>query len=76
MREWQSPSHVRWYCKYHRVFVPKYRRRALYGPLRRRIGPMVRELGFVAIFTQQVLRGQVSLPGWMIRQPVHRTVRP
>ncbi len=27
MRGWQSQSHVRWYCKHHVVFVPKYRRR-------------------------------------------------
>ena len=44
MREWQSQSHVRWYCKYHIVFVPKYRRRVIYGQLRRRIGPILREL--------------------------------
>ena len=44
MRDWQSQSHVRWYCKYHIVFVPKYRRRVIYGQLRRRIGPMLREL--------------------------------
>ena len=25
MREWQSQSHVRWYCRYHVVWVPKYR---------------------------------------------------
>ena len=44
MREWQSQSHVRWYCKYHVVFVPKYRRRSLYGSLRRNIGELMREL--------------------------------
>jgi putative transposase len=44
MRDWQSQSHVRWYCKYHIVFVPKYRRRVLYGQLRRRIGRIIREL--------------------------------
>ena len=43
MRDWQSQSHVRWYCKYHIVFVPKYRRRVLYGPLRRSIGRIIRE---------------------------------
>jgi hypothetical protein len=35
--------HVRWYCKYHIVFVPKDRRRSLYGPLRRSIGRIIRE---------------------------------
>ncbi len=38
MREWQSQSHVKWYCKHHVVFVLKYRRRAIYGPLRWQIG--------------------------------------
>ena len=44
MREWQSQSHVRWYCRYHVVFVPKYRRRSIYGTLRRNIGKILREL--------------------------------
>ena len=44
MREWQSQSHVRWYCKYHVVFVPKYRKRSLYGSLRRNIGKVLKEL--------------------------------
>ncbi len=38
MREWQSLSHVRWYCRYHVVFVPKYRKRAIFGNLRAKIG--------------------------------------
>ena len=44
MHDWQSLSHVRWECKYHVVFIPKYRRKVLYGKLRRRIGPILREL--------------------------------
>jgi putative transposase len=44
MHEWQSLSHVRWDCKYHVVILPKYRRRVFYGRLRRRIGPILREL--------------------------------
>ena len=44
MRDWQSQSHVKWYCKYHVVFVPKYRRRSIYGTLRRQIGEILREL--------------------------------
>ena len=31
MHEWDSLSHMRWDCKYHVVFVPKYRRKALYA---------------------------------------------
>ena len=44
MREWQSQSHVRWYCRYHSVFVPKHRRRSIYGSLRVNIGRVMREL--------------------------------
>lgn len=44
MREWQSLSHVRWYCRYHVVFVPKYRKRAIFGNLRQQIGKILREL--------------------------------
>lgn len=44
MREWQSQSHVRWYCRYHIVFVPKYRKRSIFGQLRKDIGRIFREL--------------------------------
>jgi len=44
MREWQSLSHVRWYCRYHVVFVPKYRKRAIFGNLRKAIGGILRQL--------------------------------
>ncbi len=38
MRDWQSRSYVKWYCKYHVFFIPKYRRKAIYGVLRRDMG--------------------------------------
>jgi len=44
MHDWQSLSHVRWECKYHLVFIPKYRQKVIYGRLRRRIGPILRRL--------------------------------
>ena len=44
MREWQSQSHVRWYCRYHVVFVPKYRKQAIFGSLRKGIGKILRDL--------------------------------
>ena len=44
MHEWDSLSHVKWDCKYHVVIVPKYRRKVLYGRLRRQIGRILREL--------------------------------
>ena len=44
MHDWSSLSHVRWDCKYHVVFVPKYRQRKLYGKFRRRVGEILRDL--------------------------------
>jgi putative transposase len=44
MHDWQSLSHVRWECKYHVVFVPKYRKKRLYGKSRRRVGEILKQL--------------------------------
>lgn len=44
MREWQNQSHVTWYCRYHVVIVPKYRRKSMFGVLRRDIGLILKEL--------------------------------
>ena len=44
MREWQCQAHVKHYCKYHVVFVPKYRKKSLFGALRKDIGRILREL--------------------------------
>src|SRR5262252_6541595 len=40
----QSLSHSRWNCKYHVVFVPKRRRKKLFGEIRRQLGPIFHEL--------------------------------
>ena len=39
-----SLSHTRWNCKYHIVFIPKYRRKEIYGKLRSNIGQIIRQL--------------------------------
>jgi len=44
MDNFESLSHVRWECKYHVIFVPKYRRKVIYGNLRDKIGPILRDL--------------------------------
>jgi putative transposase len=44
MREWQSQAYVRWYCRYHLVFVLKYRQKVMYGQLRKGIGKILRDL--------------------------------
>jgi putative transposase len=40
----ESLSHSKWECKYHVVFIPKCRRRALYEQLRRHLGEVFRDL--------------------------------
>ena len=44
MDEYQSLSHTKWECKYHVVFIPKYRKKNIYGGVRTELGPILREL--------------------------------
>ena len=44
MKDWQSQAHVKWECKYHVVIVPKYRKKVLYGNIRREMGKIMRQL--------------------------------
>ncbi len=40
----ESLSHSRWECKYHVVFIPKRRRKMLYGTLRQHLGEVFHRL--------------------------------
>ena len=44
MKEYQSLSHTRWGCKYHVVFIPKKRKKCLFGVLRKHLGEIFHEL--------------------------------
>ena len=44
MDGYESLSHTKWECKYHVVFIPKCRRKVLYGQLRHHLGEVFREL--------------------------------
>ena len=44
MNNFQSLNHTRWDCKFHVVWIPKYRKRALYGQLRKQLAPVLKEL--------------------------------
>ena len=67
MHEWESLSHVRWDCKYHVVIVPKYRKRKLYGELKRQVGEILHEL------SRQ--RGVTILEGNLCADHVHMCLR-
>ena len=44
MRSIESLSHTRWECKYHIVFIPKYRKKAIFGQIRKELGDVFRRL--------------------------------
>ena len=44
MEDKGSLCHSSWDCKYHIVWIPKYRRKAMFGSLRKNIGEVFHEL--------------------------------
>ena len=44
MNNYRSLNHTKWECQYHVVFIPKYRRKTLYGGLRHYLGDVLRRL--------------------------------
>jgi putative transposase len=44
MNTYETLSHTTWECKYHIIFIPKYRRKSLYGAIRKELGAILHEL--------------------------------
>ena len=44
MENVESLSHSLWECKYHLVWIPKCRKKTLYGPLRKYLGSLFKDL--------------------------------
>ena len=44
MRDYQSLSHTLWDCKYHVVYIPKKRKKRVFGVVRKELGAMLHEL--------------------------------
>jgi len=40
----KSLNHTTWDCKYHLVWIPKYRKKVIYGKLRKYLGEVIKEL--------------------------------
>ena len=40
----ESIQHTRWNCTFHVVFIPKYRRKVMYGEVRKDVGEILRRL--------------------------------
>lgn len=64
---YENLSHSRWDCKYHLVFVPKYRKKKLYGKIRKFLGSMFHELA-------KHKRCQI-LEGHMVGDHVHMLIK-
>ncbi len=43
-QRYESLNHTKWECKYHLVWIPKYRKKVIYGQLRKELGPILRQL--------------------------------
>lgn len=44
MTDYNHLNHTTWDCKFHVIFIPKYRKKILFGQLRHRLGPVLHEL--------------------------------
>ena len=44
MEQYESLNHTKWECKYHVVFIPKCRRKTIFGAIKRELGPVLRAL--------------------------------
>ena len=64
---YESLSHSRWDCKYHVVFVPKYRKKEIYGEKREFLRRIFRELA-----TQ---KGCEIISGNLVQDHVHMLIR-
>ena len=64
---YESLSHSKWDCKYHIVFVPKQRKKVLYGKVRQYLGPLFHELAGQ--------RGSKILEGHMVQDHVHMLIK-
>ncbi len=64
---YESLSHSKWDCKYHIVFIPKCRKKELYGKIRGYLGPLFHELA--------AQRNCQIVEGHMVQDHVHMLIR-
>jgi putative transposase len=64
---YESLAHSKWDCKYHIVFIPKGRKKVLYGKIRKYLGPVFHELASQ--------REAKILEGHMMQDHVHMLIK-
>ena len=63
MRDYKSLSHTRWDCKYHVVFIPKKRKKMIFGAIRKHLGFIFHDLARI--------KGIEIVEGHLMRDHVH-----
>ena len=66
MNTYEKLNHTTWECKYHIIFIPKYRRKVLYGHLRARLGTIFHNLA--------LQRDSKILEGHLMADHVHMLI--
>jgi putative transposase len=66
MRSTQSLNYTKWECKYHLTWIPKFRKKDLYGELRKHLVEKIREMAG--------RRGSEVLEGDLMSDHVHMLV--
>ena len=64
---YESLSHSKWDCKYHIVFIPKCRKKQLYGKIRKFLAPVFHELAGQ--------RSSTIIEGHMVQDHVHMLIK-
>ncbi len=41
---YEKLKHTTWDCKYHVIFIPKFRKKSIFGQLKRSLGPVFKDL--------------------------------
>ncbi len=59
MERYESLHHTKWECKYHLVWIPKCRKKVLYGQLKKELVPVLREL--VSHKESEVIEGKMKV---------------
>jgi putative transposase len=59
MNNEESLSHSTWECKYHIVWIPKYRRKVLYGQVRKHLGEVFHSLASQR--ESQIVEGHIAV---------------
>ena len=67
MTTYESLNHSKWDCKYHVVFIPKCRKKTLYGKIRQYLGRVFHELAGQ--------RNSKILEGHMVQDHVHMLIK-